>query len=216
MVEDIFEFWSPRRIDLRERVHPADKDILPSSKFDFLDRTALPGCYCGPLRTARVVLLFVGPGLKDSDDPDSPDYQQFHAEVRAGAKPLPNEQDQPEWWKWLRSKTKFIDKDWQSLRERVAILNFGAYHVAPGRSHNARSLAALPSTKITLDWATRVLFPQARNRDRVVVCLMARNAWGLEEGNCGSLFAPKTVRGVLVHGPARDEATNAIRDALGS
>jgi hypothetical protein len=57
---DIFDFWAP--VGRADRVHPDDKKVLERVKHDF-DLTCLPACCGGPLLTAKVVLLYLSPGL---------------------------------------------------------------------------------------------------------------------------------------------------------
>jgi len=57
-------------------------------------------------------------------------------------------------------------------------------------------LAALPSSRVCLNWAQEVLFPTAERGERVVVCLRSAKFWGLRPGAeyPGTLFAPRVNR----------------------
>ena len=64
---DIFEFWSHN--GRGERVHPFDQDALTRiapDKHGF-NLECLPAAFGGRLRTAPVVLLFLSPGLAESE-----------------------------------------------------------------------------------------------------------------------------------------------------
>jgi hypothetical protein len=62
----------------------------------------------------------------------------------------------------------------------LAILNIGAYHSKDFPDRHL--LSALPSCRTSIDWAQKVLFPQAERRERLVVCLRAAGNWGLQKG----------------------------------
>jgi hypothetical protein len=74
------------------------------------------------------------------------------------------------------------------------VLNIGAYHSKTFTDYPL--LAALPSSRVSIDWAQSVLFPQAMRGERVVVCLRSAHFWGLAAGNQygQSLFAPSVTR----------------------
>ena len=77
-------------------------------------------------------------------------------------------------------------------------------------------LAALPSSRVCLNWAQSVLFPQAEQGERAVVCLRKAEYWGLKRGEkYGSLFAPEvTRRGDMNLLPRRQDVVEAIIQAL--
>jgi len=99
------------------------------------------------------------------------------------------------------------------LREKIAVLNIGAYHAR--RFTAWPLLAALPSSRVSLDWAQSDLFPQAIKGRRLVVCLRASRFWGLGEAGKSprfgeALFAPATTRhGHMRDGEMRKEITAA-------
>jgi hypothetical protein len=82
-------------------------------------------------------------------------------------------------------------------------------------------LAALPSSRVAIDWAQNVLFPDAIKGKRVVICLRSAKYWGLDPGTKGrkygeALFAPLTVRaGHMQHGSLREEIREKVRASLG-
>jgi hypothetical protein len=208
---DIFEFWS--EIDPAARIHPTDEAVLkrvPSHRFD-LD--SLPGCFMGPLRTAPVVLLFLSPGL-DIDDRPTPALIEWNSRVRTGTAPLVGASIQGPTYRWWTQRTKFLGHDPDTLANKVAILNIGAYHSKTFDDHGL--LAALPSSRVSLDWAQRILFPAAERGERVVICLRAARYWGLEAGADypGTLFAPKVTRGGHAHLDKRDRIVAAAQRLL--
>jgi hypothetical protein len=216
MPADIFRFWSGIR--LRRGAHPADFDVLSRVRHNF-DLNCLPGCFSGPLRTAPVVLLYLSPGLSEQDYTD--------AETRAGRKrwrrrlsgraPLPAPEDHDSAWRWWKRRTSSFGH-WQDLQTKVAILNIGAYHSKKFKDRPL--LAALPSSRVSLDWAQRVLFPSATAGDRVVVCLRAARFWGLREGERygRALFAPPVTMGGYMkkRGKMRSLIIREVRHAVSS
>ena len=109
---------------------------------------------------------------------------------------------------------KFLG-DWQHARDKIAPMNIGAYHSKSFVDHDV--LASLPSSRVALDWAQSVLFPEAEAGKRVVVCMRSARYWGLRAGEIygRSLFAPDTVRGGHMRkGSMRDNIVRAAREAL--
>jgi hypothetical protein len=212
MAIDLFEFWGV--IAPSERVHPADRDMLNRVDHAF-NLDCLPTCFMGPLRTAPVVLLFLSPGFHDEDllEATSEPGQSRYMELRRGLQPLPGPEEHGPAWRWWVSRTRCFGKKWGNLRTKIAVLNIGAYH---SRTFiDAPLLAALPSSRASLEWAQTVLFPQAIAGDRAVVCLRSSRFWGLAEGRqygC-SLYAPEVTRGGhMCNGSMRE---TIIRDVVG-
>lgn len=215
---DLFRFWS--QIGDNEHVHPTDRDVLHrmGTTHGFA-LECLPSCFAGPLRRAKVVLLYLSPGFSESDreEAESPEGRIRATERRTGLQVLPGPKEHEPAWRWWRSRTSDFG-DWENLRSRVAILNIGAYHskTVP----DASVLAALPSTRVVLEWAQTVLFPQAEAGKKVLVCLRAARIWGLDTGKAGmrhgkALYAPKTNRsGHMLKLPLREEVKNAVRAAI--
>ena len=215
MTTDIFTFWSG--IELRDGKHPADHAVLSRvvSNFDF---GCLPAAFDGPLRTAPVVLLYLSPGLSETQDHADAKSKAGRARYRhrwAGNSPLPGPKEHEPAWNWWKSRSPCFG-DWQGLRDKIAVLNIGAYHSK--MFADAPLLAALPSSRVSLGWAQDVLFPEAIAGRRVVVCLRAARFWGLKEGERYglSLFAPPVTRaGHMKHGEMREEVIRAVKRALG-
>lgn len=218
MSTDIFKFWS--RIRPHELVHPADRGVLSRVRHGF-DLKCLPGSFMGPLRTAPVVLLYLSPGFSEQDyeDAKSPSARRRCAKQRKGFVSLPSKEDHEPAWKWWTSRTRIFGKP-EDLCNHVAFLNIGAYHSRTFA--DAPLLAALPSSRVSLDWAQGVLFPQAIVGRRVVICLRSARFWGLSAGKSGTrygkwLFAPVVNRsGHIVGDRMRSEIVGAVSKILGS
>ena len=213
MATDIFEFWSGIR--LRGGAHPADYEVLRRVRHNF-DLRCLPACFFGPLKTAPVVLLYLSPGLSDQDYADAR-TKKGRARYRrtwAGEEPLRGPDEHEHAWWWWKSRTKSLG-DWQALTTKVAILNIGAYHSK--KFKNKPLLAALPSSRVSIDWAQHVLFPEAMAGRRVVVCLRAARFWGLQVGERygRALFAPPvTPRGDMKREPMREAVSRKVTAEL--
>ena len=209
MTVDIFDFW--KKLEPRERIHPADLEVFRrvGRSGHGLDLRCLPSCFGGRLRTAPVVLLFLSPGfsLKDLRDANSSKGRTFYAERRTGRQPFPKNGPS----KWLASRIKVFGVDYQEARSKLAVLNIGAYHSKNFTDYPL--LAALPSSRVSLEWAQNVLFPQAIRGEKVVVCLRASHFWGLAEGSRhGLLFAPYVTRGG--HMKKRTDKERKMRKAV--
>jgi hypothetical protein len=156
----------------------------------------------------------LSPGADDGEDADSKSNQQRQRRMRAGNEPLPSHVDNEATWKWWKSRTDCFGEDCDFLRFRVAFLNIGAYHSKEVRDVSA--LLTLPSSRVTLDWANHVLFPQAIAGERVVICMRSQKLWGLHSGQTGqSLFAPAVTRGGhMHHGSVREEVIATVKARL--
>ena len=186
------------------------------------DLRCLPACFAGRLRSAPVVLLYLSPGWRQSDvdEADSEAAQARYAERRKGDQPLDGEAEHFDHYAWWSSRTKAYGPP-EVVRNKIAFLNLGAYHSPSFEAYHA--LAALPSSRVVLDWAHEVLFPQAMKGDKVVVCRRAAEQWGLKAGHTygTSLYAPATVRGGHMkkagdHAEMRRRIVEAVRTAIGT
>ncbi|UFW69203.1 hypothetical protein [Bradyrhizobium sp. WU425] len=211
---DIFKFWS--QIGAKETMHPADAPIFSRLKGKHaFDLRCLPLNFSGPLQNARVVLLYLSPGLSkhDATFAKTSAGQRFYSEQRTGRAALPNDPSSLG-YEWRRSRLRFLG-DWESALDRIAVMNIGAYHSKTFTDHDV--LAALPSSRKALDWAQNVLFPEAEAGKRVVICMRAAKYWGLRAGNVygRSLFAPTAGRsGHMLKGAMRERIEKAARSAL--
>jgi hypothetical protein len=213
IVFDIFRFWS--HVGPTEHTHPADRDVFDrlkgahSFKFD-----RLPGSFSGPLRTAKVVLLYLSPGWSelDTEEAQTEQFRSYVVRSRCGDMPL---RDSGPGIAWLRSRTKCFGLDWSRIRSEMAVLDIGAYHSKS--FSDSPLLVALPSSRVSVAWAQDVLFPEAISGKRVVICLRAAPFWGLKVGETygRSLFAPPTTRGGhMKHGTMRDQIVAAVKCAV--
>ena len=215
---DIFDFWA--ECPSAARIHPQDQPVFDRP---FVDKVGfnldcLPACFAGKLLTAPVVLLYLSPGLaqSDIDEAGTVEAQARYADRRTGNRPLDGEADHLKHYQWWSSRTKVFGPP-EIVRERVAILNRGAYH---SKSFSGQlGLAALPSCRVSLDWAHTVLFPQAMDGERIVVCMRSAQSWGLDTGKTygKGLFAPTTNRGgYMIHGDMREHVIGAVSRKLGT
>lgn len=209
---DIFDFWA--QIGPADHLHPADGESFIRNPNHGFDHRGLPGSFMGPLRTAPVVLLYLSPGADDGADAGAVTNQRRQKRMRAGNEPLPSPSDNEATWRWWKSRTDCFGEDWNFLRTRVAFLNIGAYHSKEVK--DVRLLMTLPSSRVTLDWANRTLFPEAIAGERVVVCMRSQRLWGLNSGRTGKwLFAPAVTRGGhMHHGSMREEVITAVKIRL--
>lgn len=212
MATDIFKFWD---IPVKAGPHPADREVLKRVEHNF-DLKCLPGCFAGPLKTAHVVLLYLSPKLSDQDyiDAKTRRGQDRYRRVRLGNEPLVGPEDHESAWKWWSSRTKSFGY-WQDLRTKVAVLNIGAYHSKIFADEPL--LAALPSSRVSIDWAQSVLFPEAIAGRRVVICLRSAQFWGLQQGKRygKALFAPNTNRsGFMLKNEMREQVILKVRSVL--
>ena len=198
-------------------VHPADRDVLERVADHTFSSDCIAAAYRGPLKTAKVVLLFLSPGL-DQGDPKhcaSEQGRQYYANQRSGECKLPEEKDHPSAYRWLSKIVGQFDITYEQARSTVATLNIGAYKSE--KFNDWSMLAALPSSRVCLEWAQSVLFPQAVRGERVVVCLRSPDYWGLGTGEpIGvSLFRPKCTRGAFMYkDEMRDNIATAVKAAV--
>jgi hypothetical protein len=224
MTVDLFRFWSTLKVDQLkfgsgQFAHPADQAVLSRVKHGF-DLFCWPGCFSGPLKEAPIVLLYLSPGLSERDRSNASNRakRELYADREFGRRPLSDRDHHAEAWKWWRDRTRVFERDAEIARNAFAILNIGAYH---SRSVPDPSvLAALPSSRVSLDWAQQILFPQAIAGDRIVICLRAARFWGFHAGKTGErygkgLFAPAVNRGGhMLKNSLRQEVVAAVRKKL--
>ncbi len=215
--ESIFKFWPELPAD--GHIHPKDEIGLSRAAHGF-DTKPLPNPFFGPLPTARVVLLFLSPGLRcyDIEQAKDPDAQAYFARQRTGRTPFPSQQDYPPTDEWFRRKFAQFGYAPDAVREKVAVLNICACRSR--KFIDRHMLAAPPSSRICLDWAQSVLFSQAERGERVVICLRSAKYWGLDRGTDGrrfgkGLFVPRTARnGIMANGEVSRAAIDSVRAAI--
>ena len=197
ITNSLFDFW--KEIGAKSAQHPRDRKIFKRVKHRF-KLNCFPTQFTGRLRYAPVVLLFLSPGYSrhESSDFRKPKRAARHAKMRTGRELVWAKNEHASFWKWFRRITKVFDiKNDHDLRKYFAILNIGAYH-SPS-FHDTALLAALPSSRASLEWAQECLFPEAIKKRRVVICLRAAAFWGLKPGtSIGWLYAPRTNRGGFI------------------
>lgn len=206
-VVDIFSYWGD--LKLGQTIHPADRDVLQRTKHHF-ELRCLPTPYYGTLRTAPLVLLYLSPGLSKKDLRKAKD----RTKQREAIKSLLGHTELSKRFKWCKSRTKCFGK-WEKLRRKVAVLNISPYHSKAFHDHGL--LAALPSSRVSLEWAQHVLFPEAIARKRIVICMRSASYWGLTQGKTeiGWLFAPVITRaGHMQKTKMRDQIVRVVKRRL--
>jgi hypothetical protein len=125
--------------------------------------------------------------------------------------PLPEFATNPGGRIWTEKQLSVIERTYADA-DRIAFVNIMPYRSAEG-SKDLRMLNKLASARMVRDWARDTLFPAARDRKRVVVCIRPRGQWGPPlYTHDGTLFAPECSRGG--HMCYYDERTSALRSAV--
>ena len=219
MTRDIFDFWA--EVAPGDRTHPKDRDVLARIDHGF-NLECLPSGFSGPLRSAPVVLLYLSPGFKPQDvvEANTLEGKTRYVGMRTGLQALPGPEDFYPAWKWWESRTKIFGP-WTHLRDKIALLNLGGYHSENVKNPNM--LLSLPSYQVAKNWAKDILFPQAEQGDRVVVCMRSVRLWGFDSkprryGK--ALFVPKFTRSGHMHktgehADMRNEVIAAVKAAIG-
>jgi hypothetical protein len=216
VMPDVFDFW--KDVGPGELIHPADRSILGTEDGTHeFDLNCIPTPFYGPLKSAPIVLLYLNPGLSDGDRKAASDKaeQQFYWRQRQGLEPLRSQIGLAKKCWWVSRTKRFCD-DPETLRDRLAVLQLCPYHSKSFKSADARIAARLPSYKMALDWAHDALFPAARARTRIVICLRSSKRWKLQpESREGFLFVPKVTRsGYMLNNDMRTEIVSAVQDKL--
>jgi hypothetical protein len=215
-MNDIFKFWSG--IDRGAHIHPDDASVFArlSAQTHGFDLRCLPAAFGGPLKTAKVVLLFASPGSSsklDLTDAKTSEGKDYYMRRWKGREPFRSEGDGS---KWLKPIIKRFG-DYDDILHKIAVLNVGAYHSS--RVKDWRALMSLPSSRASLNWAQTTLFPRAERGEVIVICLRAATRWGLERGRKyrGTLFAPVVAvqSGYLVRdNAANDRLVEVVKERL--
>lgn len=202
---DIFQFWS--EIGRGEKIHPADRSAFArmDAKRHGFRLDCLPAAFGGRLRDAPLVLLYLSPGFSRADlaAVKTDGGRDYYVRRWQGYEPAATD--------WTRSRTKNRGP-WEKVRQKVAVLNIGAYHSISVQSY--ASLLALPSSRVSMEWAQGVLFPEAEAGRRIVICMRSAPYWGLDPGRrygkC--LFAPRVNRaGYLIKNDDNQRLIRLIR-----
>ena len=215
MNTDIFKFWSEIPKDACK--HPADELVLQRTSPRF-EPTCLPSAYDGPLKKAKVILLFLSPGFDSRDVAHGAGEagKEFYARQRSGEGKLASLEEHPSAYEWIRKRLRQFgiksDAEYEQARSTVAIFNIGAYKSQTFKDWPM--LAALPSCRVALDWAQSELFPKAVSGKKVVVCMRSPKYWGLGGPTEGLLFCPPCTRGgFMKKGKLRDQIERVVREA---
>lgn len=216
---DIFDFWA--RIADDATVHPDDKNVFERVNSQF-QPDCLPTAYWGPLRTAKVVLLFLSPGYTSFDSKQArlAAGRDLYRRQRSGWASFPSEDEHAPLYSWWCRVTKQFEVSPDFLSDKAAVLNMGAYHSAD--FDDWHMLTALTSSRVALNYAQHVLFPEAEAGKRVVICLRSPRFWGLAKANAkngavygNGLFAPLTTQGGLMHkGDLRKNIIEVVKRKL--
>jgi hypothetical protein len=211
---DIFEFWSG--IADSAKVHPEDEAVFNRVSHHF-EKDCLPIAFFGPLRDARVVLLFLSPGYTEFDktDADTTEGRAHYSAQRGGYAKLPSPEEHGPRNRWISGILRQFGCSVSDVADQVAVLNIGAYHSRKFRDRHM--LSALPSSRVAIDWAQSKLFPAAEAGSRTVICLRSAPWWGLQKGKCPekALFAPIcTPGGIMCHGKLRNRVIEAFRASV--
>jgi hypothetical protein len=78
-------------------------------------------------------------------------------------------------------------------------------------------MLALPSSRVTLNWAQNYLFLEAETGNRLVICMRSAAYWGLKPGKDypGTLFAPDTtISGYLQKNQKNEELIHLVRQVV--
>jgi hypothetical protein len=103
MATDLFEFW--RQIGATDFVHPEDAPTFKRLKGQHgFNLNCLPLSFSGPLRHARVVLLYLSPGLPKTlvERSKTPEFQRLYANQRTGRASLPGPDSPGHKWRMGR------------------------------------------------------------------------------------------------------------------
>lgn len=219
MTSDIFSFWTQAAdAGVLERpgrkIHPADESTFESHDLEGFDLNSSPEPFYGPLATAPVVLLALNHNGEDAHFANHPELLAAHKRAWQGHEPLwhPREFD-PTWTRvdWMASMAKrFGITDWDVVRNNFAIINLWAY-----RSPREVKCPYLefPSTQVAVEWVSDVLYPTARNKGRVVICIYKAKEWGLKLGSADGYLFTSSMPGEIpfVERPAIIDAINEVR-----
>ena len=140
-MQDIVDFWA--NIDIQKRVHPEDCEVMKRIDGNSLfNLNLIPGCFWGPLRTAKIVFLFSSPGEGESDEryAESEVGQAYEACARTGLEPLPSADVHPPGYKWWSERVQKFGQP-EKLASQVAFLNIGAYHSKTTKSPSRNLLS---------------------------------------------------------------------------
>ncbi|WP_428246275.1 hypothetical protein [Ferrovibrio sp.] len=228
----IFEMWNRPASDFQagdRYIHPADKaDVEEIFDYHRPYLNTFPAPFWGPLRTAKLVLAYAGPGNTENDEDDdrtqaaNPVWRNARCASFDGVTPFDAGLHHGRALRWFKSRARKVlgEDDPNSLdkfADQIAFAELTAYR---GPETKWREVAFLPTTQAMRTWARTVLFPEAEERKRVVLIMRAHQWWGVRKTPAwgrGHLYAPETNRsGFLVNACGiGQQARQAARVALG-
>jgi len=181
--DDLIAYWSQIGSGT---VHPDDGPYLGSQKFA---TTLCPVPWAGPLKDARVYLLFLNPGLSPEDFAWEADGTDFSSVLRANI----SEGSQPYFYlldkflahpghRWARATFGSDIQEHQA--KHLCIVQLVPYHSSDGAY--ARSIAGkLPSSMAARRFVRDTLVPKARAGQIGLIVARSSKLWKIEgEDNC--------------------------------
>lgn len=158
-------------------VHPDDRAVLPGDAFD-TDLHPVP--WVGPLKSAKVYVLFLNPGLSPADreyELASRDLREALKENLGGSSPCFSFLDR---FSGYRGHTWSMQTYGRDVTEQCAALvcqiNLVAYHSAEGRAAIAVA-GALPSSLAVRRFVEKSLVPHAKTGKIGLVVARAATHW---------------------------------------
>jgi len=188
--DHLVEYWSA--LD-RQTVHPDDRATLsqlPHGQFA-VDLQPLP--WNGPLRSARVYILFLNPGLKPTDH----EWERL-PEVRKALR-LNLKGDSP----YLYLQSEFINRpgnEWtrrhfgrdigDAQADKICVVQLVAYHSENNKGDKVNGAARdLPSSRESLRFVHDWLVPHAKAGKIGLIVVRAAKQWKLSPAdNCQSII----------------------------
>jgi len=227
----MFELWKRPASDFHTEehfIHPKDKaDVKEIFEYHRPYLNTFPAPFWGALRTAKLVLCYASPGNTENNMDDDrtqaadPNWRKARCASFDGETPLDAISYHGKAIQWLRSRVKNVLREdvpntFGKFANQVAFVNLTAYR---GPSTKWREVASLPTTQAMRNWAQTVLFPEAKQKKRIVLIMRAHRRWEVETPawSRGHLFAPEVTRnGFLINRcEIGQQARHAARAALG-
>lgn len=181
--DDLIAYWSQLGSGT---VHPDDGPYIGSQNFA---TTLCPIPWAGPIKGAKVYLLFLNPGLSPEDlawESDNADFSSvLRANIREGSQPyfylLDRFYAHPG-HRWARAT--FGSDIQERHAERFCVVQLVPYHSDDGGY--ARSIATgLPSSKAARQFVRDTLVPKARAGQIGLVVARSSKLWQIEgEDDC--------------------------------
>jgi len=210
--ERFLQFWSKVTDDLC--VHPDDAAMLCDNRH----RLETIGPFMGKIKTAPVVFLTLNPGSSgvESREAQTPSVREGMKRILGGDAPLPSFETNREGRKWTQRILTQFGVRYESAADKVAFINLVPYRSKGFTDH--KLITRLHSVSMVRRWTQDTLFREARAGERIVVCIVAHERWGLQPGTTQgvSLFSPQcgSRQYILKLGPDREKIGQLIRRAV--